>query len=1452
LALLPCSLSLLVACSPSDLQQLASSTDDHAPALSWWYIHHSSHVGYVINPSILYNHDADGTGSESNPFGFRVFWRTQVASNTSVAAPVMTASGPSGPMTVSCTHNLTSGCPKPSDDQYCSCEVLGAQPNTSYTYAINLDGETWTGTLTTRPAKGSAAPFSFAFYSDLHNYRDNTVETMKAMAAQGTAFGLLGGDIGSTSSWSDGDDNLMEADGGLAGDAATGYRSVWPAFAAEGNHEYHARGLLETYGGWPTTLKMYVAAPRSSSADQAGAKFRFYSFNWGQTHFLVVDGGFMNDLCVECGCVGNGHSGECPEGYSPGVDHPQVGFLFNDLKAAKSDPDIKHIIAVVHETPFKYDGDDSYLIDKHITTADDGPNIPVGLHPLHGLFKKFGVELVLGGHRHAYHRMVMDGIEYVTCGIAADPDGGIGSYASAAAAQATLNGMGFCKFTIDGTKLTGEVFLTRDVNGDKVADPTTSRDTWYNYSFAPTNLMSTGLDGSGNITLDWDKSLDAPSGTYYACYYNATSNDANWGTCLPSYASAVGASSMTVAPQTQGSTGRYYIEAYDPASQTYSARTNVLPFKMPYDAISGLSYLVNGAGTAVTLNWYAYPNNGPGGTVVAYNVYRKLSANPDTAYQYMGSVPSGTTTFTDIAPPAGGTIDYKVNANLQKGYADYAYASHVGPLPLALPTSDQVQCAPDSHLLGTVVLNWINQATSYDHLIVGYSTDGGASWSNLTAAPPGTSTFTHNATQLGTSSSYRIGYVDASGNALYGAPTSVSLPPASSPPYAVSAAAGVGQVVVTASYATAPDAVSLLRRPSTSGASGGFTAIARANADVRGALPPLVDQDGKCGYSYDYAATAWYGGFQTAPSAYVTAASSCPPASACASGSPGDVFSANMQGCPGHVTWDNRGSLCAPGYSACGASDWANNRFGQAPHHDYWTDDNLQYTGAGSGDCGAVASGGNLCSSADHRPMRVCSTSQPDAEGNSCTWIGCGLGASTPAAPNQFFGGCSANQYAGTLCCRSGSHGAARAAVASGLNHTCALLDSGAVKCWGSDAYGQLGLADGNAGGYGGAAGQMGDNLAAVNLGTVGGVPRLATDLSVGNYHSCAVLTGGALKCWGRNTYGSLGLEDTTDRGLAVSSMGDELPIVSLGTGRTTLSVTAGNYHTCALLDNGQVKCWGYNGNGTLGLGDTNNRGDNPSEMGDRLLPVALGTGRTARALAAGYHTCAVLDDGSVKCWGYNGYGQLGLGDTSSRGDSAGEMGDALPAVSLGRGRTALAVAVGVYHSCALLDNGQVKCWGHNGYGQLGLGDTNNRGATAGQMGDALPAVALGTGRTAVAIVASAYGTCALLDNHTVKCWGYNGYGQLGQGDTASRGGAAGQMGDALPAIDMQLLDVGSLGGGYYTTCAVDQNRYLKCWGYNGAGQLGLGDTNNRGDGAGEMGAALRGVMLGLGLQLAR
>ncbi|HYF47574.1 MAG TPA: hypothetical protein VD926_15270, partial [Acidimicrobiales bacterium] len=158
-------------------------------------------------------------------------------------------------------------------------------------------------------------------------------------------------------------------------------------------------------------------------------------------------------------------------------------------------------------------------------------------------------------------------------------------------------------------------------------------------------------------------------------------------------------------------------------------------------------------------------------------------------------------------------------------------------------------------------------------------------------------------------------------------------------------------------------------------------------------------------------------------------------------------------------------------------------------------------------------------------------------------------------------------------------------------------------------------------------------------------------------------------------------------------------------------SISGGFRHTCGLANNGTVRCWGANHAGQLGQGTTTAWGDTAGELGGQVPPIDLGTGRTATAITSGDdHSCALLDDATVKCWGANTSGQLGQTTTGPNGDAPGEMGDDLPPISLGTGRTALSIAAGAVHTCALLDDFTVKCWGNNGFGQLGIGDAIDRG----------------------------------------------------------------------------------------------------------------------------------------------
>lgn len=308
--------------------------------------------------------------------------------------------------------------------------------------------------------------------------------------------------------------------------------------------------------------------------------------------------------------------------------------------------------------------------------------------------------------------------------------------------------------------------------------------------------------------------------------------------------------------------------------------------------------------------------------------------------------------------------------------------------------------------------------------------------------------------------------------------------------------------------------------------------------------------------------------------------------------------------------------------------------------------------------------------------------------------------------------------------------------------------------------------------------------------------------------------------------------------------MGDALPFTNLGADRRASQIMPAGGWTCALLEEGQLRCWGWNLEGELGLGDIVFRGSDSSGLGDNLPLVDLGTGVRAEEVVARWaQTCAVLEDDRIKCWGDNPEGELGLGETGNRGDAPGEMGDALPFVDLGADFAVAQLVMGRTHACALSKTGQVKCWGTNRYGQLGLGDRRSRGSSASHMGDALPTVALG--EKVMQLAAGYEHTCALLEGGDIRCWGRNNHGQLGLGASGDRGDEPGEMGSALPLVDLGKDNRARLlaSGGHHV-CVVLTNGQVKCWGNNDYGQLGLGDRRRRGDGAGEMGDALPQVVL--------
>ena len=287
--------------------------------------------------------------------------------------------------------------------------------------------------------------------------------------------------------------------------------------------------------------------------------------------------------------------------------------------------------------------------------------------------------------------------------------------------------------------------------------------------------------------------------------------------------------------------------------------------------------------------------------------------------------------------------------------------------------------------------------------------------------------------------------------------------------------------------------------------------------------------------------------------------------------------------------------------------------------------------------------------------------------------------------------------------------------VTTGGFHSCAVLADGGLDCWGYNAYGELGN------------GTLTQALVPVpvSLGDAGA----ATAVAVGPYATCAIV-GGGVSCWGQNASGQIGNGTTTNASTPV-------PVPGL-TGVTSISV--GDAHTCAVSDGG-VSCWGLNNFGQLGRGPVSNT--------PYLSPVPVPGLSNVKAVIAGYaHTCALMADGGVDCWGDNANGQVGNGTFGP---------DVLAPTPVQSLPSAVAVAAGSSHTCALLTDGGVDCWGDGEYGQVG------NGTTAPEVTTPTPAALSGS---AIGVVAGANHSCALFASGDVQCWGWDGFGQLGLGLT--------------------------------------------------------------------------------------
>ncbi|MCK9460976.1 MAG: hypothetical protein M0R80_15175 [Proteobacteria bacterium] len=363
--------------------------------------------------------------------------------------------------------------------------------------------------------------------------------------------------------------------------------------------------------------------------------------------------------------------------------------------------------------------------------------------------------------------------------------------------------------------------------------------------------------------------------------------------------------------------------------------------------------------------------------------------------------------------------------------------------------------------------------------------------------------------------------------------------------------------------------------------------------------------------------------------------------------------------------------------------------------------------------------------------------------------------------------------------------------ISAGGHHTCAVIEGGYVKCWGYDQFGDLG--------YGfdldddpGADTSLPSTLPFVRVGEEVG------DLEAGGYHTCARFVNGGAKCWGYNIYGQLGVDSESCITIGeIDVPADHAPIDFGGGAVKQISAAEGNF-TCAILVDGGVRCFGY-----CAAGETD----------DHIVDLG---GPAAQLCTGAAHTCAVLESGDVYCWGTGAAsGALGYGDTD-------DVWDPLTKGPVDIDGSATRVACGYYHTCALLDTGDIACWGGNDVGQLGYGNTE-------KIGDDETPASVGTvdvGASVTQLSAGQFNTCALLEGGGVKCWGSGGGVPLGYGNTDSVGMTN------VPA-DVGNIELGGpavlVDNGYSHICALLESGDVICWGSAGD-YLGYGETGDIGD----------------------
>ena len=382
-------------------------------------------------------------------------------------------------------------------------------------------------------------------------------------------------------------------------------------------------------------------------------------------------------------------------------------------------------------------------------------------------------------------------------------------------------------------------------------------------------------------------------------------------------------------------------------------------------------------------------------------------------------------------------------------------------------------------------------------------------------------------------------------------------------------------------------------------------------------------------------------------------------------------------------------------------------------------------------------------------------------------------------------------------------------AISAGVGHSCALHQTGSISCWGYNYYGQLG----NGQSTGDWEDDSADSLVPVDV--VGISDAIA--VTVGVRHTCALHQTGNISCWGRNNLGQLGNgtgDSREDESLVPVQLGggtggdlegySPLPVSVVGID-DAIAISAGGSHTCALHQTGNISCWGNKRSWQLGDGTGGNEGDYSS------VPVKVMDIDDATAITAGdFHSCALHQTGNISCWGDNKYGQIGIPDRIYR---------PVPRVVEGID-DAIAVSAGVWHSCALHPTGNISCWGHKGNGELGDG-------TSGDFGDysSMPVSVVGID-DAIAISAGGGHSCALHQTGNISCWGDNYYRQLGDSTRRfTRSSDFSSVPVRVKGIDDAIAV--SAGGGH--SCALRQNGTISCWGTN-YGQLGDGTGGEEDD----------------------